>query len=957
MSKKSHYKNALNSLSLRISHFTSNFFNETIIGFNTAVIIALIFLFSYILILTLLNNEPYLKMAFSDIVSPAIELSAAFSLLYVVKLSSIKEKHIKIAWIILGISVLCYAIGDSIWAFIELVLHQEPFPSIADVFYLLFYPLFALGIWYLPRKSISRDEKLKLIMDMSIIIIASVLILGTFLIVPFIYSNEDPLINLISVFYIIGDIILLFAVVRILFNNFRNIYRSPLLLLGIGISIQVITDSIYSYQTILETYISGGYLDIGWSLCFVIIGLAAILYSNLLKNDEKQTKYLSWMHKINLSTYLPLLSIGLAYILLIIISYNFIPPIAFYIEIGVGIIILITISRQFITLNENRNLYLLAKNEITERKKAEMDLKESEEKFRALVNNTTDIIRILDKDGLIVFDSPTSSKMLGYPEGFFIGKNPLDFVHPQDIERVKNDLSEVFENNNSGIPTEFRIRCLDGTYHPVESIAQNLSKVKGIEGILIVTHSIKEQKKVENELKENKRYLETLISNLPGIVYRCQNDFNWTMEFVSEGCFELTGYHSEDIIMNKKISFNDLIHPDDRKKVWNTIQESLEQNTHFELIYRIVTADSTYKYVWEQGRGVFSDNDELKGLEGFITDITDSVDSERYYKSIFENTGTATVIVEDNTTLSLSNTGFEKLSGYNKEEIENKMSLKQFVAAEDLEKVLKYHRLRRIDSSLVPSNYEFKFIDKEGNIKNVAFRVGLISGTKKSVASFLDITERKKSRLKLQQSLYEKEMLLREVHHRVKNNMQIISSLLSLQSKYINDTVDLKLFRESQGRIRSMALVHEKLYQSESLVKINFKDYINSLISNLMYTYNTHIDLRQNIDDIYFDIETAIPCGLIINELVTNSVKHAFPNQFNGLICIELVRADNKLKLVISDNGIGLPEDFSLDNNDSLGLQLVQMLVNQLNGEIRVNSDNGAVFTIHFEELNYKKRI
>ncbi|MGB9937336.1 MAG: sensor histidine kinase, partial [Methanobacterium sp.] len=277
-----------------------------------------------------------------------------------------------------------------------------------------------------------------------------------------------------------------------------------------------------------------------------------------------------------------------------------------------------------------------------------------------------------------------------------------------------------------------------------------------------------------------------------------------------------------------------------------------------------------------------------------------------------------------------------------------------YLVAEEINKVLK------TDDPNYFTNIEHSIIRTDGEKRYILVRLGVVQDDKgqtiKTYGVNQDITERKKAEEKIKASLKEKELLLREVHHRVKNNMQIISSLLNLQSQYLHDKADLELFIESQNRVKSMALVHERLYQSESLVRINFKDYIINLFGNLMHTYGRSINLKQNIKDIYLNIETAIPCGLIINELVTNAVKHAFPGQNNELICIELVKADNKLKLVVSDNGIGLPDDFNLDNNDSWGLQLVQMLVDQLNGEIRANSVNGAVFTILFNELNYKKR-
>jgi two-component sensor histidine kinase len=212
--------------------------------------------------------------------------------------------------------------------------------------------------------------------------------------------------------------------------------------------------------------------------------------------------------------------------------------------------------------------------------------------------------------------------------------------------------------------------------------------------------------------------------------------------------------------------------------------------------------------------------------------------------------------------------------------------------------------------------------------------------------------ERKKAQKQIEASLKEKEILLKEIHHRVKNNLQIICSLLSLQAEYLTDTQALEVFQESQNRIQSMALIHEKLYQSEDLATINFADYIQELITNLWYSYEVHLDavaLTTNIEPVVLDIDTAIPCGLIVNELVSNSLKYAFPLGYKGELYIELHSvSENEFRLIVSDTGIGLPKDFDFQNTKSLGLQLVNSLIEQLNGSIFLNHNRGTRFEIHF---------
>ena len=214
------------------------------------------------------------------------------------------------------------------------------------------------------------------------------------------------------------------------------------------------------------------------------------------------------------------------------------------------------------------------------------------------------------------------------------------------------------------------------------------------------------------------------------------------------------------------------------------------------------------------------------------------------------------------------------------------------------------------------------------------------------------INEQKIANRQIQKSLQEKEVLLREIHHRVKNNMQIISSLLLLSSQNIEDKKSIEILSDSQNRIHSMALIHEKLYQSENLAQINMNEYINDIASNLFNSYGKgNIKLEQNVENYPLNIDTAVPVGLIINELITNSLKYAFPQGRKGTIKIAFKSIDpNMLQLSISDDGIGIQKDLDIRNTKSLGLHLVTALAeNQLHGELILNRNRGTEFQINFK--------
>jgi two-component sensor histidine kinase len=198
-------------------------------------------------------------------------------------------------------------------------------------------------------------------------------------------------------------------------------------------------------------------------------------------------------------------------------------------------------------------------------------------------------------------------------------------------------------------------------------------------------------------------------------------------------------------------------------------------------------------------------------------------------------------------------------------------------------------------------------------------------------------------------------VLLKEIHHRVKNNLQVVSSLLDFQSEYIKDQLTLDLFKESQNRVTSMALVHEQLYQSKDLARIDFAEYIRDLTEYLFHSYGANwkaITPKIHVDDVPLSVDTAIPCGLIINELVSNSLKHAFPaakaRSQQGEILVALHSNNAKLTLIVSDNGVGFPKDLDFLNTETLGLRLVNMLNRQLKGTIELDRSGGTAFKITF---------
>jgi len=337
--------------------------------------------------------------------------------------------------------------------------------------------------------------------------------------------------------------------------------------------------------------------------------------------------------------------------------------------------------------------------------------------------------------------------------------------------------------------------------------------------------------------------------------------------------------------------------------------------------------------------------------------------AEEVYRTLIENSPGGMVIIQENR-IVFANRTVPAITGYSAEEILafSPIALKEIIHPEDRDWAWQ-NLERHLAGQLAPARSDVRILRKDGTTGWVEILACLISYQNKPALQIacLDITERKHAEEALRASLKQKELLLREIHHRVKNNMQIISSLLNLQVRNIADERVVEMFRESQRRIRSMALVHEKLYQSQDLANINFTEYVQALLAHLFQSYqikSDHIQLKMDMEDISLNIHTAIPCGLILNELVSNSLKHAFPAGKGGEIKVSLHRTpDNNFLLRIKDNGRGFPEGLDFRNTETLGMQLVTMLVNQLDGSIQLERKKGTTYRIIFGELNYKQRI
>jgi PAS domain S-box-containing protein len=459
-------------------------------------------------------------------------------------------------------------------------------------------------------------------------------------------------------------------------------------------------------------------------------------------------------------------------------------------------------------------------------------------------------------------------------------------------------------------------------------------------------------KKLEKSLREREENYRNMVERAnDGIVIVMDEK----IQYVNPRLTDMLGYAKESLLHTNPFQY---IHPEDISRTKDLYTRRLA-GEDIPSVYevRLRKKDGTYLPVeLNAGLTIFQGNtadlvvirnmSESKMVEKALRQ------SRERYRSLIECAPDGIVVLDMKGTIVECNSMALEVTGLSQEEVIGTHFTKlRILRKRDIPTYIK------IFTSIIRGNptpaFEVSWVDDQDQVNYSEIRVGLLKEEGKVVgiqAIARNINERKHREEQIKSSLKEKETLLKEVHHRVKNNMQVISSLLSIQSRYVTDEKTREMFKESQNRIRSMALVHEKLYQSKQLTNINFREYIDTLITDLSHSYGlkpNRIDINLDIDEVPLTIDEAIICGLIINELISNAFTHAFPGDRKGTITVSLHEEGDNFHLAVADTGIGLPSDFDVDKSKSLGLRLVNILArDQLKGSISVREGEGTEISI-----------
>jgi len=590
-------------------------------------------------------------------------------------------------------------------------------------------------------------------------------------------------------------------------------------------------------------------------------------------------------------------------------------------------------------------------------RESEEALQERQEELNAIFESTRDGIVYFDKTGKITRVNKYILDVGGYSKEELVGKRfqVLKMFSPKSIIKMISIFNTIKKGHDVP-PCEIELRVKTGEKKIVKIRNSLLRDKDGVKGIIMTMTDITERKRAEDELKSSEEQLKIMFEYAPDAYYL--SDMRGTFLDGNIKAEKIIGYKREELIGKSFLKLK-LLPPKMIPKAAKLLARNIRGETtgpdEFILNHKdgmqVPVEISTYP-VKIKGKmvvlGIARDiTERKKAEEALLKESNFNVTLVQASPAFFVAIGA------DGKTIMMNESMLNTI-GYSADEVKGQDYLSTFVPDREHEMLSKvFMKLTISNEETLNENH---VLTKAGKELLVEWHGRPVFNEKGGFEYFfgvgIDITERKKAEEKIKASLKEKEVMLQEIHHRVKNNMQIVSSLLRLQSTKAEDKKTKEIFRECQNRIRTMALIHEKLYQSKDFSKINFAQYIDRLAVHVFHSYGVDsniIALKTDLEEVFLDINRAIPCALIANDLLSNSVKHAFPEGKKGEICIKLY-SDKKgmITLVVSDDGISFPEDIDFRKAQSLGLQMVNDLTRQIDGTIELDRNGGTSFKVEF---------
>lgn len=615
------------------------------------------------------------------------------------------------------------------------------------------------------------------------------------------------------------------------------------------------------------------------------------------------------------------------------------------------------LAKEQLRANLANEANILLEREIEKHKETQRKLETSQEISKSVFNSSIDTIMSSDLENNITEVSPSACYVFQYT------REELITLSISDLYADKSELDKIVSalDKDGFYIGEVTNKKKDGSIFTCFLSCAVMRNKKGEHiGFMGISRDISELKKAEQELiKSEKKYRDLFINLGDSLVIVDKDNNIIDLNNEAKKLFEDENCYGRNLL--------DFVHPDDLEEVEEKSKEFRQRGNIVNVEFRI-KSDEIVKYVNLSSTAIYEGNEYI-GSRDIIRDITQEREYQELIKqqtyhlqSIFENKSDVVMCTLDsNFLLTAFNSKLYEFSKYHLDvEIEigmNFMNVLMNAISDKVKPNLKEFYDKVIDGS--PIQFEGIINGKGGKqiwLETFLSPIPVEGSSKNDVALMaMDITDKKETELEITKSLQEKEVLLKEVHHRVKNNLQVISSILNLQSSYVKDQKTLDILRESQNRVKSMSFIHESLYRSKDFSQVNFSDYLNNLINNVIHTFllpDKDVMLETDLGAVNLNLDQAIPCGLILNELLTNAMKYAFVGIKDPTLSIKIAENGNNVSVWVIDNGVGLPKDFKIDETDSLGLQLVQTLTDQLDGTLEMKTEEGTKYLLTFEKMN-----
>ena len=596
------------------------------------------------------------------------------------------------------------------------------------------------------------------------------------------------------------------------------------------------------------------------------------------------------------------------------------------------------------------------RDEIKALKKEIADLRESAVRYKTLFESANDAIFVMEDDRFIDCNQK-AAEMFGCRREDLIGETPYEKFSPPfqpDGQPSQRKALQKIKAAFNGQPQFFPwTHCrLDGSLFETE-VSLSLVEIGAKKSLLAIVRDVSARKRAENALRQAQEHYQELFTQIPIGLYSTTPEGE--ILDVNPALVEMLGFPDKESFMKIK-SFDVYVDPQERENLKARLEKD---GVVYGYQVRFKHRDGRILWVKLTTRAIRDKEGKIIRYEGAIEDITQQKKSEEalrqsetFLENVLYSIQDGISVLDTDLNIVMTNQVMERWYTSNLPLVGKKCYQAYHNSNQPCHPCPSLRCLEsgRTEKEIVPGlqGSPVEWIE--------LFSYPLkdpLTGKIEGVVEFVrDITPRKKAEELIQKSLEEKEILLQEIHHRVKNNLQIIISLLRLQASSEEDDRLINMFRECQNRIMAMAFVHEKLYQSRDFTRVDFTQYIHDFAQELGTAFGVKkkgIDLKTELEEIELDINRAIPCGLIFNELLTNAIQHAFPGDNRGEIVIRLHRENQEqISLEVWDSGVGLPADFNLEVPKTLGLMLVKSLTAQINGRLAIARSNGTSFKIVF---------